>query len=188
MSEILNIVQLIEENPSNKLTKTYQSNLINKIKDNFDTEEQKLFIASFYCYVNYKNDEFIVDLDNIWSWLGYPRKQKAKDLLEKFFKVDIDYKIALTNFGKRKNEGGHNKEQILMTIKTFKKMCMKANTKKSNDIHEYYIKLEETLHEVIDQESSELRKDLQLKNYLLEKSKIETNKLQTQLEKKRRKK
>ena len=193
MSEILNIVQLIEENPSNKLTKTYQSNLINKIKDNFDTEEQKLFIASFYCYVNYKNDEFVVDLDNIWTWLGYSKKDKAKDLLEKFFKVDIDYKVikaAPSNQGAAKKLGGAglNKEKILMTIKTFKKMCMKANTKKSNDIHEYYIKLEETLHEVIDQESSELRKDLQLKNYLLEKSKIETKKLQTQLEKKRRKK
>ena len=43
---------------------------------------------------------------------------------------------------------------------------MKANTSKSNDIHEYYIKLEETLHEVIDKESSELRKELQFKEYL----------------------
>ena len=36
-------------------------------------------------------------------------------------------------------------------------MRLKANTSKANDIHEYYIKLEETLHEVIDEESNELR-------------------------------
>ena len=87
-------VQLIEENPSNKLTKTYQSNLINKIKDNFDTEDQKLFIASFYCYLNYKNDEFVVDLDDIWEWLGFSRKDPSKRLLEKLFKVDTDYKVV----------------------------------------------------------------------------------------------
>ena len=50
----------------------------------------------------------------------------------------------------------------MLTISTFKKFCLTAGTKKADDIHEYYIKLEETFHEVIDQESSELRKDLQL--------------------------
>ena len=33
-------------------------------------------------------------------------------------------------------------------------MCLKASTSKANEIHEYYIKLEETLHELIDEESN----------------------------------
>ena len=52
-------------------------------------------------------------------------------------------------------------------------MCLKANTSKSNEIHEYYIKLEETLHEIIDEESNELRLQLEQKeNELLEKEVI----------------
>ena len=62
----------------------------------------------------------------------------------------------------KKGRGGHNKETILMTIKTFKKFCLKADTKKADQIHEYYINLEEILQEVINEESNELK--LQLEN------------------------
>jgi 5'-deoxynucleotidase YfbR-like HD superfamily hydrolase len=47
---------------------------------------------------------------------------------------------------------------------------MKAGTKKAEEIHEYYVKLEETLHEVINEECSQLREEI------LEKTKkIENN-------------
>jgi phage anti-repressor protein len=42
-------------------------------------------------------------------------------------------------------KGGHNKETFMLNINTFKKYCLKAGTKKADEIHEYYIKLEETL-------------------------------------------
>jgi hypothetical protein len=38
-----------------------------------------------------------------------------------------------------------------MNIKTFKKLCMKANTKKASDIHDYYITMEETLQQYINE-------------------------------------
>ena len=41
---------------------------------------------------------------------------------------------------KKKSKGGQNKEQILMNINTFKKLCLKAGTKKADEIHDYYIK------------------------------------------------
>ena len=44
-------------------------------------------------------------------------------------------------------KGGHNKEIIMLNIARFKKFCLKAGTKKADEIHDYYIKLEETLHE-----------------------------------------
>ena len=49
MSQTINIVKLIEDNPNNKLSESYQGILINKIKDNFCTKDQELFIANFYC-------------------------------------------------------------------------------------------------------------------------------------------
>jgi hypothetical protein len=83
----LNIVELIEKNPISKLSKVYNNKLINKIKDNFTGFEQQLFVSSFYCYLNYdKNIDFVIDLDDIWKWLGFKQKIDSKRLLEKQFK------------------------------------------------------------------------------------------------------
>ena len=51
----------------------------------------------------------------------------------------------------------------MLNIKTFKMFCLKAGTKKSEQIHEYYINLEETLQEVIQEESNELKLQLEKK-------------------------
>ena len=143
--EALNIVELIENNPITRLSGTYQNKLLTKIKNNFTDTEQQLFVASFYCFLNYnQRNDFVIDLDNIWKWMGYNQKFKAKFSLEKNFKLDIDYKILLCQPAQQKNaRGGHNKETILLTIKTFKLFCLKAGTEKAAQIHEYYIKMEE---------------------------------------------
>ena len=163
MSQPINIVKLMEENPNTKLSKPYQGRLINKLKQSFSTDEQQIFISSFYCYLNYKSDDFVIDLDDIWNWLGFSQKIRAKELLEKNFKLDIDFKKVFSLSGEN-SKGGRPSDKFMLNIKTFKKMCLKANTSKANEIHEYYIKLEETLHEVIDEESDELRMQLQMKD------------------------
>ena len=172
MSQSINIVKLIEENPNTKLSKPYQSKLINKLKDSFSTEEQQLFISSFYCYLNYKSDDFVIDLDDIWEWLGFSRKNDTKKVLEKNFKIEIDYLVLRQ--APQNLSGGRPREKIMLKIKTFKKMCLKANTSKANEIHEYYIKLEETLHEVIDEETNELRLQLEMKDEKIKKLQRET--------------
>jgi hypothetical protein len=119
MDTTLNIVELIENNPIARLSDTYQNKLLAKIKTNFTDNEQQLFIASFYCYLNYdqKND-FVIDLDNIWKWLGFSQKIKAKQMLEKNFMIEKDYKLLLYQQVKQTNEtkGGHNKEIIMLNM------------------------------------------------------------------------
>ena len=171
----LNIVELIEKNPISKLSNAYNNKLINKIKDNFTDFESQLFVSSFYCYLNYdKNIDFVVDLDDIWKWLGFQQKVKAVVLLEKHFKCDIDYKTAFPT-GKAvleptvKQNGGQNIKKILLTIKCFKSLCLKAQTKKAGEIHEYYMKMEEVLHQIVEEETDELKLQLQQKeNIILE--------------------
>jgi len=184
----LNIVELIEKNPITKLSFTYNSKLLNKIKENFTGFEQQLFISSFYCYLNYdKNIDFVIDLDNIWKWLGFSTKQKALLLLEKYFILNSDY-INLINLevkqdlqeeniafpdGKATLEhdkwGGHNIKKIFLTVKCFKSLCLKAQTKKASEIHEYYMKLEEVLQEIVEEETDELKIQLEQKeNIILE--------------------
>jgi hypothetical protein len=99
-----------------------KTKLINKLKDNFSTTEQQLFISSFYCYLNYKSNDFVIDLDDIWKWLGFSTKQKAKDLLKNNFKDEIEYKIVFNL--QVKNSKGRPSEKIMLSIKTFKKMCL----------------------------------------------------------------
>ena len=126
MSKSLNIVELIETNPITRLSNTYQNKLLTKIKERFTDDEQQIFVASFYCYLNY-HDEFIIDLDNIWKWLGFNQKVKAKVLLENHFKINIDYIKSLSHKGNQSShiKGGHNKETFMLNIKTFKKYCLK---------------------------------------------------------------
>ena len=94
-SEIkFDIVKLIEKNSITRLNKDYKNKLVNKIKENFTNNEQQLFLASFYCYLNYESKkDFVIDFDNVWKWCGFTRKSDGKRLLEKYFIIDIDYQV-----------------------------------------------------------------------------------------------
>ena len=137
--DIFNIVEAIEKNPNIKISNTYNNKLIHKIKDNFTQEEQKLYIASFYSYLNYDEyNDFVIDLDDVWKWLEFSHKVNAKRILEKKFTKNIDYKILLCQNAKQdKNHGGNNKETILLNINSFKLFCIEAGTEKAKNIHKY---------------------------------------------------
>ena len=195
MDKKINISKLIDKNPIIRLSKIYENKMINKIKNTFTNTQQKLFASSFYCYINYDTvKDFVIDFDYVWKWLGYSRKDPAKRSLEKNFVIDIDYKIfykkdkKYLNFtsdylesppdreGSQSESGGSppesephsKKEYILLSAITFKKFCIKSNTHKSDEIHDYYIKLEQLLKETIDEQSDELKNQLnEKKNELI---------------------
>ena len=136
----LNIVDLIEKNPITKLSQTYNAVLLIKLQENFTTFEQQLFVSSFYCYLNYdKNIDFVVDLDDVWRWLGFSQKAHAKTLIENNFKINVDYKNVSSSSeideeqavhspnksgsDKPKKHGGQNKQTIKLTIRcSFKRL------------------------------------------------------------------
>ena len=168
-----NIVDLIENNPITTLSTTYQNKLLTKIKTKFTESEQQLFVVSFYGVLKYDTtSDFVIDLDDIWKWLEFATKQKAKMLLENHFVKEKDYKISTTPPVKKSEHtrGGHNKEIFMLNVSTFKKFCLKAGTKKADDIHDYYIKLEDILHEVVQDESAELKTQLEQNQIQLDKS------------------
>jgi len=53
MQTTLDIVNLIDKNSITRLSKDYESKLLMKIKENFSNNQQQLFVASFYCSLNY---------------------------------------------------------------------------------------------------------------------------------------
>lgn len=169
-----NIVELIETNPITQLSNTYQFKFLTKIKEEFTDYEQKIFVASFYGFLNYDSKtDFVVDLDNIWKWLGFGQKVNAKRVLEKNFILDKDYKLSLCQLAKQTThtKGGHNRETFMLNIDTFKKFCLKAETKKADEIHDYFIKLERILQEIIKEESNELK--IQLEKQIINNEKKE---------------
>jgi phage anti-repressor protein len=153
----IDIVNLIESNPITQMTADYQSKLIETVKQRFSSYEQQMFVASFYCYLNC-HDNYVINLDDIWKWLGFSTKQNAKTLLERQFVVDKDYLLIKQT---ATVQGGHNKETFMLNVNTFKKFCLKAGTKKADEIHDYYIKLEKVLQEILQQESNELKHQLE---------------------------
>ena len=189
----LDIVNLITNNPITKLNANNNNKLLEKVKANFTEMEQQLFISNFYTYLNYdKTADFIVDLDYIWKWLGFNKKYNAKLCLEKNFIINKDYKssdvIPNTSFApersgaKNTGSGGHNIHKLFLNIKTFKSLCLKAQTKKADEIHEYYIKLEELINEVLEEEALEMKNKLLIKdNELITKEKLITNAIQDKL-------
>jgi len=193
----LNIVDLIEKNPISKLSSVYNNKLLNKIQETFTGFEQQLFVSSFYCYLNYdKNIDFVVDLDNVWKWLGFQQKYHAKVVLERNFQQGIDFKSAPEVAGavseeqtatKIKQNGGQNRQIVMLTIKCFKSLCLKAQTKKAAEIHEYYLKMEEMLHQIVEEETDELRLQLEQKENIITYIKETTEKeiIKTKKEKQR---
>ncbi len=178
--ETINIVELIENNPITKLSRDYNVKLLTKIKETFTDFEQQLFLSSFYCYINCDQlNDFVIDLDKIWKWMGFSSKFNAKHMIEKNFIEEKNYKkiscdTLSQNFAtegseaKKNGRGGHNKEIIMLNINTFKKFCLKAGTKKADEIHEYYMKMEELIQETINEECNELKLQLENKSKELE--------------------
>jgi len=50
----------------------------------------------FYCnFKKHNNIYFVIDLENVWKWLGFSRKDPANVVLEKHFVKDVDFIVAL---------------------------------------------------------------------------------------------
>lgn len=173
----LDIVNFIENNPITKLSNTYQSKILQQIQHELTDDELNIFSTNFYCFLNYhpKND-FVIDLDNVWKWLGFSQKVKAKQLLERNFTIDTDYKKPIIE-SKIKTRGGHNKETFLLSIKTFKSLCLKAGTKRSDQIHDIYLKIQDITLQLEEEENSELKQQLATAEKRIETSEEDKHKL-----------
>lgn len=157
----------MQEDALNMATMTkYPSNLddglMARLEREFTTEEQGLFLQSFSAYLNHDPSDFVIDLDDVWEWMGFADKGKAKRPLEKHFVEGKDFMsassvgeantslggqtasaplVCKTNTGR----GGQNRQRIMMSVRTFKKLCMKAATAKAPIVREYYLTMEEVL-------------------------------------------
>jgi hypothetical protein len=71
---------------------------------------------------------FPVDLDDAWQWLGYAKKQNAKDKLTRNFEDNLDFRITQMRETKQDGSFSHCYEKIELTIDCFKSLGMMAGT------------------------------------------------------------
>lgn len=86
------------------------------------------------------SDDFPVEFDLGWKWLGYSDKRTAKQFLLKNFKLDIDYTVLQPPLG---TLAVPNPEQVIrLTVDTFKMWAMMAGTAQGKQVRLYFIECE----------------------------------------------
>ena len=151
------------------------------IKSQMTEKDEELFMTSYYLYLQYGKDTtaFVVDFDIVWKWAGFSKVGNAKSLLIKHFIENKDYKKSASSFSEallesgQKQNGGQNKEKILLTVNTFKKFCLKSSTVRASEICDYYIKMENIMHQYT---------EIQLKKYQTKSNELQQNLKQSQIE------
>lgn len=99
-------------------------------------------------------DQFPFDFDDVWPWVKYSSKQKAKQMLTKHFVSGRDFLLNLEVKQTTQGSGGHNREEICLTTECFKSFAMMAGTEKGREVREYYLECERKLKAVTQPKSA----------------------------------
>jgi phage anti-repressor protein len=90
-------------------------------------------------------EDFPVDFDDAWQWIGYSTKQMARKKLNNNFEHGVDFLIK----GLKSSQGGRSSEHIVLTIDCFKSLGMMAGTQKGKEIRHHFLDCERQLKEVL---------------------------------------
>lgn len=103
-------------------------------------------------------DRFPIDLDDAWKWIGWSKKQDAKELLLNNFRDGKDF----LRKGVKSPAGGRPSESIVLTVDCFKSLAMMAGTPKGQKVRDYFIDCENELKRKLKEEAERSRQIPQL--------------------------
>lgn len=112
------------------------------------------------------SNPFVVDFDNAWRWIGWPKKQHGKEVLLNNFVEEVDF----LRLGVKTSTGGRPSQSIWLTVDCFKSLGMMAGTQKGKEIRRYFLECERIAKkavEIIPAQSERIR-ELELDNENLE--------------------
>lgn len=87
------------------------------------------------------DEQFPVDLDDAWQWIGYSEKRKSLNRLKNNF-VDGEDFLSIRS---KTPQGGRPSDQYLLTTDCFKCLSMMAGTEKGKEVRRYFLDCERTL-------------------------------------------
>ena len=101
-----------------KFSENINNKYIEKIKEYFTESQQQLFLMNFYSYLNFDSEnDYVINLEDVLEWLGYNKKNNCKRVLNKYFTINIDYKVF--SRPAENSLGGRPTEQIMLNVDTF---------------------------------------------------------------------
>ena len=137
----VNFNELVK-NSNTTLTLKLQTKMVETLTSEFTEQEQQWYISNLFMYMNYHpTNDYPINLDHVFKMIGFANKGNAMKTIKSNFTKDEDYKISLFHMEKRKNEGGFNKETIMLNVDTFKNLCMIAKTEKGKQQLQYHYQL-----------------------------------------------
>jgi|JFJP01.1.fsa_nt_gi Phage anti-repressor protein len=83
-------------------------------------------------------EEFPVDLEQAWVWLGYTRKDSALDTLKSYFEDGVDFSAS----NRKSPMGGRPSHSYRLTLNCFKELGMLAKTSQGKQIRKYFLECE----------------------------------------------
>jgi len=105
-------------------------------------------------------EAFPIDFDVAWQWLGYNKKQQAKQKLVKNFEKGLDFEVFTQTSVNLSQQGlplsgGRPKEVIKLTVECCKSLAMMAGTSKGKQVRRYFLQCEIELKRRIHQEQEQ---------------------------------
>ena len=105
-----------------------KTKLVEKLQEHFSDDEQRLYVCNLFLFLNYHPiNDFIINLENVWKFIGFSNKANGKRLLKQHFIENRDYKIVfirtdenktlLIRSDEQKNKdsrGGYNQETNML--------------------------------------------------------------------------
>ncbi|MEH2139455.1 hypothetical protein [Nostoc sp.] len=82
-------------------------------------------------------EQFPVDLDEAWKWLGYSRKDSCLEMIERVLEEGLDFSRTC-----RKSTGGRPKQDVMLSIEGFKSLGMFSQTEQGKVIRKYFLECE----------------------------------------------
>ncbi|MFN6470043.1 MAG: hypothetical protein RMY36_010240 [Nostoc sp. SerVER01] len=96
-----------------------------------------IFDESLALSLHQSSEQFPINIDDAWRWLGYKNKRNCVDTLKDGFIINLDFLI-----GKSKSTGGRPSEVLLLSIECFKMLGMLAGTEQGKIICKYFLECE----------------------------------------------
>ena len=108
------------------------------------------FSRAFALALIESDQEFPVDFDVAWEWLGYARKDNAKRRLESDFVEGIDYTLRINAERTDNGRGGGSvvSHKISLTLDCLKCLSMMAGTEKGKEVRQYFLQCESQLKRI----------------------------------------
>ena len=127
----------------------FKSRLVDNLIAECNTDEQKWFVKNWFMYLNYhQTEDYVVNLEDIWEFIGFASKANSKKTLKNNFILGEDFKI----YEDGRMKGKFTTETVMLNVNTFKTLSMLARTDHGKKIRKCRIKLEKIYNKLVQED------------------------------------